>query len=72
MADSSTSFPFEKAALLKLHSKTLKGSPVFLNTLDAEACAAKTHQGCFPLGRKFSWLEFFQVLACVLPKVLCR
>ena len=72
MADSSTSFPFENAALLKLHSKHLKGSPVFLNTLDAEVCAAKAHQGCFPLWRKFSWLEFFQVLAYVLPKVLCR
>lgn len=72
MADSSTSLPFEKAVLLKLHSKHLKGSPVFLNTLSAEVCAAKAHHGWFPLWHKFSWLEFFQVLAYVLPKVLCR
>lgn len=47
MADSSTSFPFKKAALLKLHSKHLKGSPVFLKTLSAEVCC-KDSSGVIP------------------------
>lgn len=59
-------FPFRKRCTFETAHQA------YFSNFDAEVCAAKAYQGCFPLWRKFSWLEFFQVLAYVLPKVLCR